>query len=307
MKKKTLRIISAVTGAAISLSALALFAGCTSDSPEVRITYLFNGNEYAVDYTLSRLDAPKTVQHFIELADAGYYDYDEETGTGFVVHNFDETDGIYTGGYTLNGEELEEVDYTSRVKELVGSNFTHSVWKDSARTVPTYTIYGEFENNGYRTADDSRVNRHTQGALVMYYTDKANSWVDVTVERADGGKQTEGEPYDTRGYVYNSATALFYTYLGSSLNSSSEAKYCVFGMAKDYETQLTNGLLKAIEEYTEQFSEDEDYTFTKEFEDFRINRYDTFDSVKNAGSTATYYAPVGDAAIILKSVKVTKY
>lgn len=302
--KKSLRIVSAVMGAVLSLSAFALLAGCTSDTPEVRITYTFRGEDYSYDYTLSRLDAPATVQHFLELADAGYYDYDEENGTGFVIHDFDSTDGLYTGGWGLDGEDLEEIDYFNRVKNLVGDNFTHTVWKDAARTNPTYTIRGEFENNGY-ILTDSRVNRHTQGALVMYYTDKASTSATVTVERVDGGKDNNGDPYDTRGYAFNSATSLFYTYLGSSLDSTREKKYCVFGMIKDF-SALEDGLLAAIQEYCDGFEDDADFSFTKE-QEVRINTNDPFPSVATAGSKATYHTPVGDAAITLKSVKVLKY
>lgn len=305
MKKKFLRILSVVMGAAISLGAVGLLAGCTSNEPEVRVVYSFNGKDYAVDYVLSRLDAPRTVQHFIELADGGYYDYDDEMDRGFVVHNFDREGGMYTGGYYLSGEELVEVDYTSRVKDLVGDKFTHSVWADQARTQPTYTVYGEFYNNGFRLTDE-RINHHTQGALVMYYTDKANAAVDVTVERIDQGKDNNGNLYDTRRYAPNSAQAMFYTYLGASADSTAEQSYCVFGMAKDFEGQLTNGLLKAIADYQASRAGDDEFNFTKEIADFTVNVHDFFETVRNADVRVTYDTPV-EMPIVIRSVKVTKY
>ena len=93
MKKKILRRVVAVgTTALIAAGAMAMFAGCTtSNNPEVTITYTFNGEDYKVDYILSRVDAPRTVQHFIELADAGFYD-------GLVVHDYQDST-ICSGGY----------------------------------------------------------------------------------------------------------------------------------------------------------------------------------------------------------------
>ena len=81
MKKKTVkRIVALVSTAALSAAALVMFAGCTTRHPQVTITYTFNGEDYEVDYTLSRNDAPKTVEHFIELADAGF-----TTGCAFTT------------------------------------------------------------------------------------------------------------------------------------------------------------------------------------------------------------------------------
>ena len=83
MNKKVLRRVAAVgITSLIAVGSVAMFAGCTqSNNPEVTITYSFNGEDYEVDYILSRSDAPMTVQHFIELADAGFYD-------GLVVHDY---------------------------------------------------------------------------------------------------------------------------------------------------------------------------------------------------------------------------
>ena len=71
MKHKVRRIVSLASVLTVGACALGMFAGCTTQHPEVTITYSFNGKDYTVTYTLSRNDAPKTVQHFIELADAG--------------------------------------------------------------------------------------------------------------------------------------------------------------------------------------------------------------------------------------------
>ena len=133
MKKKLL-FRAATIGAAAVLTAgtLMMFAGCSSNHPEITITYTFNGEDYEVDYQLSRTDAPNTVQHFIELADAGFYD-------GLVVHNYaNSRTRMYSGGYRLVDGELEEIDYLTTVKALEqeqGITFTQSVWADASKSV----------------------------------------------------------------------------------------------------------------------------------------------------------------------------
>ncbi len=298
MKKKLFRRMGAFVGAAaLAVGALAMFAGCTTKHPEITITYRFNNKDYAVDYTLSRNDAPKTVQHFLELADAGFYD-------GLCVHDYASNGTfLYTGGYKIVDGELEEVDYYSAVKSLEesGKKFTQSVWTADALRTPLYSVYGEFFSNGTRNQYTSE-NWHRAGALVMYYTDKGNFNGDVTVLRADGGKNNDGNKYQESRYVYNSATSLFYTYTGSA-DSKRDENYCVFGMAKDYEKQLENGLLKAISDYTENLGEN--VSFTQETE-VTLNRYDPFEEVKKEGRRETFNTPV-EMPITIQSVKVNKY
>ena len=145
MNKKVLRRVAAVgITSLIAVGSVAMFAGCTqSNNPEVTITYSFNGEDYEVDYILSRSDAPMTVQHFIELADAGFYD-------GLVVHDYQDYT-LKSGGYRLTNGALEEVNYLEAVKALEAEKdvtFTQSVWADEERTVPLYSVYGEFSANG---------------------------------------------------------------------------------------------------------------------------------------------------------------
>lgn len=301
MKKKTVkRIVALGISALLSAAAMAMFTGCSTQHPKVTITYTFDGKEYEVDYTLSRNDAPKTVQHFIELADAGFYD-------GLCIHDYN-SGYLYTGGYKLNDDkDLEEVDYFSWVKNYEQENeftFTQSVWMTN--DTPLYTVYGEFGKNSVYPENGSEY-YHKAGALVMYYTEKGNFNGDVTVLRADGGKGNDGEEKDTKKYTYNSATSLFYTFVGESSLENDE-KYCVFGMADDYEEQLQNGLLKAIREYISDHSDDatdEEYAFTTE-KTKKINGFEVFEEVSKEGREQTFNAPV-EAPIIVKSVKVTKY
>ncbi len=299
MKKKFLYRVAAIgTSAIILAGSVAMLAGCTtSNYPEVTITYSFNGEDYAVNYRLSRVDAPKTVQHFIELADAGFYD-------GLVVHDY-QSYTMCSGGYRLEDGELVEVDYLSEVQRLEeeqGIEFTQSVWADEARTIPLYSVYGEFSANGVEN-ENGKEYVHAQGALVMYYTDKGSGNEQVWVERADGGADNDGEAYQQLSYGYNSTTSLFYTFTGES-RTSSDSIYCVIGMATNYSEAMTNGLLAAISEYEDTLDEEE--TFTETQTAVSLNQYDYFRSVQTAGLTADFETPVL-MPIIIKSVEVTKY
>lgn len=297
MKKKFLfRAATLGVAAALSAGALMMFAGCSSNHPEVTITYSFNGKDYAVDYVLSRTDAPNTVKHFIELADAGFYD-------GLVVHDY-QNYTLCSGGYRIENDELVEVDYYSTVRQLETDKnitFTQSVWADEACTQGTYTLYGEFSANGVEQQYGKEYT-HSTGALVMYYTDKGNFNGNVTVKRVDGGSDNDGQETQQAAYKYNSATSLFYTFTGES-RPDSDAIYSVFGMAKDYETQLQNGLLAALSEYEESLADDVSFTETQTM---LLNRYDYFEEVRKGDITAEFQTPM-DAPIVVKSVRVTKY
>ena len=301
MKKNFLRRAVAVGATAlIAVSSVAMFAGCTtSNNPEVTITYTFNGKDYAVDYVLSRVDAPKTVQHFIELADAGFYD-------GLVIHDYQDYT-LKTGGYEIENGQLVEVDYLTTVKalEVDGASFTQSVWADEARTIPLYSVYGEFSANGVEQ-ENGKEYVHSEGALVMYYTPKKGQGgtdEQVWVQRADGGVDNDGNEYQRLGYEYNSITSLFYTFTGES-RTESDSVYCVIGKAKNYTEQMEEGLLAAITEYEDTLEEED--SFTTELKNQPLNRYDYFRNVQTAGLTADYAAPIL-MPITVKSVKVTKY
>ncbi len=305
MKKKLVRRIAATLATAvIGAGAICMFAACNSDHPEITITYSFNGNNYAVGYTLSREDAPETVQHFIELADAGFYD-------DTVIHNYD-TNFLYGGGYTIQDGMLREKDYFEFVKDYEAEHnfkFTQTVFKTD-KTTPLYTVVGEFLNAGRSPA--SRENYHSKGALVMYYNTIENFSYDVCVERADGGKENDGERWDTKKYSQNSATSLFYTFLGSS-NSERNNNYAVFGKTKDYDKEMTP-LIDAINAYADGLGEDK--TFATPYADFPETLYlfslvqkgdDDFETLQKSSVEAEdFNTPLG-MPIVVKSVKVNKY
>ncbi len=312
MKKSFRRIGAGVAVAALLSGTVMMFTGCTTQHPEVTITYEFHGETYEVEYTLSREDAPRTVTHFIELADAGYYDYDDETNTGFIIHDYT-SEYLMTGGYRLVEGELEEVDYFTVVKDLeesLSKPFTKSVWMNAssagspAKGEALYSVFGEAP--GKIDSQYGREYGHRQGALVMYYTDKSET-EQVVVERSDKGKGNDGEILQEENYAVNSATSLFYTWLSTSSSSSQEGfktnNYTVFGMAKNYTEDLEEGLLKAIKEYIEGLAEDESFTQDQEVQ---LNQYEPFQRVREDYRTKTFKTPITEP-IILRSVEVTKY
>lgn len=300
MNKKSFSRIFTIAGCAVlAVAAAMMTTGCTTDNPEVTITYTFQGRDYAVDYRLSRKTAPKTVQHFIELADAEYYN-------GMCIHHYDSAN-LYSGGFYYDKDaedKLEEADYLTKVKELEsqGKTFSQSVFhEEGGERIPLYTVYGEFADNG--VVVDGTSYTKTQGALIMTYTSKGSDTTRVTTLRNDNGKQNGGDAYQANSlYKYNSATSLFYTFTGSGTGYADQTSECVFGMAKNFSEQLegTNGLLTAIQAYADGLTTDFTETVT-----WDINTYDYFESIRRGGLTAEYQVPV--EPIIIKSVKVTKY
>lgn len=314
MKKKFVcRIAAALVSAVIGVGAVCAFTACTSDHPEVTITYEFEGESYAVKYTLSRADAPETVKHFIELADAGYYD-------GTVIHNYNSS-FLYGGGYTIDeNKRLVEKDYFAEVKkyeeEHSGFKFTQSVYKTD-KVTPLYTVVGEFAAN--LRGPMSREYRHTQGALVMYYYDFETYNVSFTgegrnvyVERADGGKENDGEKSDTKLYRYNSATSLFYTFVSSDSRTDLETNYAVFGKVKNFEKEM-RPLLDAIAEFKDSLGEEESFTTSYTEVSPRLPLYSKvqgddpdYEALRRVDALADFDAPL-ENPITVTSVKVNKY
>jgi cyclophilin family peptidyl-prolyl cis-trans isomerase len=285
------RAFALITASLLSVGAVAMFSGCTTDKPEVTITYTFNGKDYAVDYTLSRKSAPQTVQHFIELADAKYYD-------GLVIHDYSSA-YMYSGGYRYDEttKTINEVDYFS---EITAKNIklTQSVFTEkNGEYIGMNTLYGEFSKNGI-SVQGSRY-YHKEGALVMYYTDKGSECNERVVTRRSGS----GEYQQNSEYKYNCATSLFYTFTGTQ-NSERDSLYCVFCMASNYSEQMKgkNGLLTAISDYMDALADEEDFTESKSV---LINANDPYQSIRDEKIKASYNVPV--EPIYVKSVVVNKY
>lgn len=291
--KKVFRGITIAATMLVGSCSLLAFAGCDTKYPEVTITYEFNNKKYEVDYVLTRSGAPQTVQHFLELADAGFY---EDT----VIHDYQDG-GLYIhgGGYTLDEDgELEEIDYWTKVKELESSKnmtFTQTVFRGDERE-PLYTVRGEFESNSVKKNNKSYYHNE-KGTLVMYYMDKGK---DVTSTRVTTLSNDGKEYREQETYSYNSATSMFYTFTSAVSNSKLDKEYCAFGRTKDY-AQL-EALISAVNEISEARDSDNLFILTKSV---TLNQHDPFTQVRDAKIQAEYNVP--DIPIIIKSVKVKKY
>lgn len=299
--KKIFRAITLAAAAVMTVASVAAFAGCDTNEPEVAITYEFNNKKYEVVYVLTRKGAPQTVQHFIELADAGYYD-------GTIIHDY-QSNGVflYGGGYTLDEEKnLVEKDYWTEVKNLEqekGIQFTQTVFTNEDKDVsePLYTVHGEFKNNGV-SPNSKSYKQNRAGTLVMYYMNKGSDSTRVATIRSDGGENNDGEPYQMDDkYVYNSATSLFYTFTSDGDRTELDADYCAFGRTKNFED--LKALLDAVKEFSGTLADDASFT---EERTVILNQYDPFPLVQSAKIPATYNTPI-DNPITVVSVRVKKY
>ena len=98
MKKAMKKILCGALCLTACLGSAFSFSACETSKPEVEMEIEFNGNTYTLEYTLYRKIAPATVNHFIALAENGYYD-------GLCVHNYTSSK-MYTGAYKYENDNL---------------------------------------------------------------------------------------------------------------------------------------------------------------------------------------------------------
>ena len=277
MKKMFKKTLCGVLAIAATVASVGTFAACETDKPQVEMQIEFDGKTYTLEYTLYRKLAPTTVNHFIALVENGYYD-------GVCVHDYD-VDGekMYTGAYTTGGSENGGIVYKNYY-DIVKTyeNFPVSVWEDTTKATPTYTLYGEFSDNGFNVGTGAL--KQEFGSLTMYYTEKD---VDdkIAIQRAKDGEM------DWRYYKNNSATSMFSINLSTS--AKSDAAYCTFAtLNEDSEDELQT-LLDAIAANEDFVTE---YTVEVDGDNAYVIEYE---------NTATYSVP--NEMIVIKKAKVTKY
>lgn len=266
----------------IAMGALALtcvfgcvgtFTACDEGNPEAQITLEFNGQEYVLYYQLYKDKTPKTVNHFIWLVENGYYD-------GLCIHDYQASKKRwYTGAYSLDDNgDLEYKDYYGIV---TASTLPQTVWSDSDRTVPLYTLYGEFKANKFSVgANNKDVLKQSYGTLSMYY----DASEDEEEDRKVWVTNSMGEVIE-RDYTPNSATSMFY--ISTVTSSTTNNSHCTF--ATLYNTATLESLEDAIADYIG--DEDNDWFVT------------TTPDTQNA--EIEYKLP--NEPITVKSVRMTKY
>ena len=293
MNKIFKKVLCATLATATLAGGAIAFGGCTTNRPEVEMQISFNGKTYTLEYQLFRKLAPNTVEHFLVLAENGYYN-------GVCVHDYTSSKW-YTGGYTYDAAKEETgglvyKDYFSIVSAYENKDFV-SVWKDSEKATPTYTLYGEFSANGMKM-DKGDFLSQSFGSLSMVYEDKGDGEYDVYVDRVDGNGMRK------MAYEKNSATSMFSINLTSSGIDASHATFAT--LKEDFSGELTS-LTSAVNAYIKanfpESADDEDApVFAEEYE-LEQGLNDPF--ISEAELTVEYEVPA--MPIIIKSVKVLKY
>lgn len=290
--KNLKKTASALCVGTVALASALTLAGCDTAHPTVKMVLEFQATEYELNYTLYRNMYPATVQHFIELAENGYYD-------GMCVHSYSSSH-LYSGAFTYNSADvnngrggLEYVDYYSIVKGY--KSFTQTVFDmdDVSYSSGTYTVYGEFSNNGFSVENNGL--KHQYGSLAMYYNDIS----DICETKVSTRLSSDTSKYAYKDYKFNSATSEFYIFTGTS-NSSANAQYCVFGVLDDEEP--LEDLITAISDFiTNQQKSNTDYEFTTTYEKVLVDENDAY----APRHYVSYDIP--NEEITIKSVKVTGY
>ena len=296
MKRTMKKLVSAALAATCIVGSAATFSACTTNHPEVEMQISFNGTTYTLEYKLYRKIAPNTVNHFLALVENGYYN--EKNDQNICIHDYND-DKWYGGVYEFNANTEEDGglvyrDYFNIVSAYENKDFV-SVWKDSAKTLPTYTLYGEFSENGMTLSKGDFLSQ-SLGSLSMCYTSKGENAdeYEVFAERFDGNGMRSVK------YEKNSATSMFAINItGTGINKN----YATFATLMEDSEEEFNRLKTAVENYIKNnFSDDEDATFTQEVE-IHYGQGDPF--IEDAELTAVYDVP--SKPIIIKSVKVLKY
>lgn len=295
MRKIILRacLVAAIAGV---VGVMPVMSGCTSDHPEVKITVEFNQKEYVLEYKLYRNMYPQTVQHFIELADAGFYD-------NTLIHDY-ESKYWYGGGYSYDASS-----YSSDFEEKAMDDYFETASKEkeyydlfkSGSLTPS--VYKDYVNGSYRDALQTLIGEvgethviqngkltGSYGALRMYYTNKTTD----TAVYLD--KQGNDQPV-VQNYSQHSATSLFSIQVNES--TTADSTYCIFGQLKD--TSSLSDLQDDIATYISDSSYTSS-TFTSNTTLY-VDYYDEI--IEQRVNSATYTATA--QPIVIKSVKVTKY
>lgn len=297
MFKKIMKKIACTALAITSVVACAgTFTACETAHPEVKMVLQFNNKNYDLEYKLYRNIAPSTTNHFLWLVENGYY-------TDFCVHNYDATNQkMYTGGYKVSAAEADEdgldyVAYYDKVKTY--SAFPATVWLNENKTNPTYTVYGEFEDNGFKV-ENGDIDQ-TFGSLTMYYN-KKDTTESIYTPYLQKDKENQVAP---RKYSNNSATSLFYISLYEE--SIDNTAYCTFATLDEDSVETLKTFKSDLAAYiSANYGQTEESDTKSSFTDARkvtVDKDDPFVGKKD--TTLTFNVP--KAPIVIKSITVTKY
>ena len=284
MGKIVKKIAMGVLALTCTFGCVGTFTACDEGNPEAQIVLEFDGKEYALNYQLYKDRTPKTVNHFIWLAENNYYD-------GLCVHNYQSASNRwYTGAYSVDDNgNLDYKDYYTFVQTVKG--FTHSVWRDTEKDDPLFTLYGEFKANGFNVGQNNRdALKQQYGSLSMYYHAKDEESGKVYVQSPDGS-----ETPIKKNYSENSTTSMFY--ISTLEKTTSDEAHCTFATLNNKD--VLEDLQEAIADYIGEEEDDWFVTSTTVIKD----PYDMI--VGKQQLEVTYKVP--NEPITIKSVRITKY
>lgn len=294
MKKFFKRIVVAVAALAV-LCSVPLMSACDSDHPEAVITISYNDVEYKLNYKLYRNMYPQTVKHFIELADADFYD-------NTIIHSY-ESSYFYGGGYSYNVEGYES-DYVTDFEEgatgmrdyFAANSKEEEYYKLATDGTLTPSVYRDYIEDHYIDALPSVIgevgNTHDIlngalsggfGALRMFYSAKSKDNGSEEVVYLDKDGNEDGTILAS--YLQHSATSMFSIQTSSSVGSTS---YCIFGELLN--TDVLTDLTKAVADGT-----------SISVTDVPIDQYDPIVDGNNSDDFTVRSLP-----LIVVSVEITK-
>lgn len=277
---KLKRLISSILAATALVGGVGMMTACETAHPEICLTLSFDGNDYELNYTLSRKLTPATTAHFLKLVEEGYYD-------GLCVHNYAD-DRMYTGAYSYDAAQEENgglvyKKYYDVVKNY--ANFPISVYTEDNAAM--YTLCGEFADNHFQW-EKGEAKKETFGSLTMFYTDKKSNEDRVSVQHPDTEKRL------MRDYQENSATSQFFISLTST--EKMNTKYCTFAELEEDDVATLTSLKDAIAAYLAEDEEGkEEFTLDIDMDDMYVGE---------SNHTAKYN--VLKKAIVIKSIEITK-
>ena len=292
MNKLFKKMLSATLALTSVFACAGTMTACESSNPEVTMTVSFNEETYKLEYKLYRKTNPATTKHFMWLVEEGYYN-------GLCIHNYDADNlRMYTGAYEAATDSSDKdglvareyFDFVKNSKNL--DAFPHSVWQYKDKTLPLYTLRGEFLKNDFKV--ESGAIKQSFGSLSMYYTAK-------DTKKRVYALYDSGEPGETQGraYKYNSATSMFFISLSETESSNNE--YCTFATLKGGSVSKLEALQEAIADYIE-----DNYDEVSAFTNNKSVSVDYNDPLlEDYSKSVTYKIP--KKAIVIKSIKVSKY
>lgn len=299
-----------------------LAAGCGgSNHPKAEIELELRDGEEVIasvklKYTLYRNIRPKTVQHFIALADSGFYN---ET----IIHDIGSfTSTASSGDWYTGAYKYDEALYTTYSEDDAMSNYFGETSKEreyldkwaqlveEKKIVPS--VYGNhaFDKNGKEIVE----RKDALPAVMGEYSHNINQEIDNDVCTAQKGalkmfyygKQTTKKVYVTptddqiiqADYKNNCATSLFMIQVGGSSNRSS-SDYATFALL-DNQDELDE-FLEAVDEYLE------DLTESTVRAQVTVDNLESFSDKSDTDNSIETNFLLPSVPLVVKTVKITKY